>query len=98
MDASKENLMERLFRCLAEVRTVPPLTTDSLLMADANFESIDLVDLLFVLEEEFSLPFTLNELQQHGLTLGRRQGRDLSVQQLADFVAAKIDRWNKGPS
>lgn len=63
------------------------ITRDTRLLADLSFESIDIIQLVVAIEEEFDkrkLPFD-QLLMKDG-----RYVDDLSVGQIADFLAAKL--------
>lgn len=62
---------ERVRKCLAEVLALDPTTIapESKLIADLGAESLDLVELMYLLEQEFSI-----RLEQEDLSLSAQLG------------------------
>jgi len=62
---AEQEALERLRPLIAEVTGVPPheIALESVLMTDLGAESIDLLDLSFLIEEQFGITIEANEFE-----------------------------------
>lgn len=81
---------ERVEKCLRSVRVINgEINAKSFVIEDLLFESIDIIDLLFRLEQEFKTILNMIEFNQFVLDKGETRGAkswDFTVQELYEFV------------
>jgi acyl carrier protein len=78
---------EAIFAALAAVKGVAPnLSTQLSLIKDLDFESIDVVDFFFEIEQTTGVVIELNQVMGQGGGGGRRFD-SLTIQDLIDYLA-----------
>jgi acyl carrier protein len=83
-------LLAKIVGAIRKVKTVnKEISDDSLLVADLNFESIDVVDLIFELEEATGCRISMVEFNQHMFANMQGTSRDVTVAQIKQFLEAK---------
>lgn len=78
----------RVESCLRKVRTIKQsITKETFFKRDLGFESIDVVDLLFELEQEFKCRFPMRDFNQFVLSNSKAANWDFSFDHVCGFVA-----------
>ena len=79
---------DRVKKCIKAVRTVSvEIEPETLFKENLGFESIDVVDLLFELDQEFKKSFSLRQLNEFVLANNQRRSWDFSFDLLCKFVS-----------
>lgn len=88
---NKSVLEIQVLKCLHTVRTVTnEVDGETLFKESLGFESIDVIDLLFELEQEFKIRFHMRDFNDYVLAHSRLKNWDFSFQLLCDFVQTKL--------
>ncbi len=83
------DVYEKVCKCVRSVRTInSEITPASLMMKDLHCESIDVIDLIYFLENEFSIGLTIRELNAYVDSL-KNSTWDFSLGQLTDFLTLR---------
>jgi acyl carrier protein len=85
-----QEILKSVAKCLRSVRMINgEIDATSFVIEDLLFESIDIVDLLFTLEQEFKTVLNMIEFNQFVLDKVKARGAkswDFTVQELYGFV------------
>lgn len=90
MQNTNLQLVDRLRTCLERVKPLRIALSDDLwLRGDLGFDSLDLIDLLFECEKEFSKPLLLRDLSIYLSDELKRSSNDLTFAEFQCFIL----RW-----
>lgn len=87
-----DNVFSNVVKSLVLVKGIDEkkVKKETLLIGDLGFESIDIVDLVFELEQQFNLTLDLADLAEKMKKGSVNFRSDLSVAALVDFVESKL--------
>lgn len=85
------NTFERVCKCLKSVRSIrKTIEPSDRFIQDLNCESVDVVDLLFFLDEEFKVRITMNEFHQYVIKTTKFMRWDFTIEMVCTLVDGKM--------